>query len=281
MDRHVWQEAVRQAYSVLTGTPQPDRAVAERADAGWQLYQLYQRWVAGAADIHSDRLAAELAGVMDQTLLRPEATRSDLDAFLAAAATIPYAALCVQPVFLEPALAAPRQPQTRVAVVTAFPHGALPARVKAAETRALVESGAEEIDMVAHIGALRAKDWEAVVADVEAVVEAAGHVPVKVILECTFLDEETMAAGAAVAVAAGAAFVKTSTGFGPGGAKESDVALLRRIVGARAGVKAAGGIRDLSGAMAMLAAGADRLGTSSGPAIIAGLTWGRRDEGQE
>ncbi|MBE3577507.1 MAG: deoxyribose-phosphate aldolase [Limnochordales bacterium] len=216
-------------------------------------------------------MVAELAGLIDQTLLAPQATTAEMDAFLQGAADIPYAALCVQPVFLERALAARRQPCTRVAVVVAFPHGALPARIKAAETRALVEAGAEEIDMVVHLGALRAKDWETVAADLEAVVSAAGNVPVKAILECAYLDEESMAVGAAVACAAGAAFVKTSTGFGPGGAKERDVALLRQAVGTRAGVKAAGGIRNLDSAMAMLAAGADRIGTSSGRAILDGL----------
>lgn len=215
----------------------------------------------------------EVAGRLDQTLLRPETTPDEMEAFLRASAEYPFAALCVQPCYVEMARhwldthRTGHSPQ-KVAAVVAFPQGAALTRSKVEETRAVVEAGADEIDMVANLGWLRAGEWERVGDEVAQVVTAARGRPVKVILECAALDRSAWAAGAAVAAAAGAAFVKTSTGFGPGGARPEDVALLRRVVGPKVGVKAAGGVRNWASVQQMIRAGADRIGTSHGLAIL-------------
>ncbi len=158
----------------------------------------------------------------------------------------------------------------KTVAVAGFPLGTSSSRAKAFETAELCHQGADEIDTVIHLGYANAGDWTAVGADLAAVVAAAGGRPVKAILETALLDEAQVVRAAETAVAAGAAFVKTSTGFGPGGATIEAVRLLRRTVGADVGVKAAGGIRAWDDAVAMLAAGADRLGTSAGVAIVTG-----------
>jgi deoxyribose-phosphate aldolase len=162
----------------------------------------------------------------------------------------------------------------KVATVIGFPHGATLPAVKAFEAKEAVDAGADELDMVINIAALKAKDYRAVLEEIVGVREAIAKAPrwiiLKVILETSLLDEEEKVAGAILAKAAGADFVKTSTGFGPGGAKIEDVKLLKEAVGPGMGVKAAGGISDYETAMAMIEAGADRIGTSSGVAIIDG-----------
>lgn len=230
--------------------------------------------VVGQAPNDPDRWTqVEVAGRLDQTLLRPETTPAEMEAFLRASTEYPFAALCVQPCYVEMVRhwldthRTDHSPQ-KVAAVVAFPQGAALTRSKVEETRAVVEAGADEIDMVANLGWLRAGEWERVGDEVAQVVTAARGRPVKVILECAALDRSAWAAGAAVAAAAGAAFVKTSTGFGPGGARPEDVALLRRVVGPKVGVKAAGGVRNWADVQQMIRAGADRIGTSHGLAIL-------------
>lgn len=246
---------------------------SRRTDLGWEVYESFARLSPNAlagGPSEQERLERvhKLARLIDQTLLRPEATPAEIDAFAAAARRYPYAALCVQPVFVERVRRALVGTPIQTAVVVGFPHGALPASLKAAEARALAEAGAQEFDMVIHVGSLLAGDDDEIRREVEAVVQAVAPRPVKVILECAYLNREAMIRGAAAAVEAGAAFVKTSTGFGPGGARVEDVRLLREVVGTRAGVKAAGGIRNLASALAMLRAGADRIGTSHGESIL-------------
>jgi deoxyribose-phosphate aldolase len=153
--------------------------------------------------------------------------------------------------------------------VVDFPRGEASTGGRVAEAQALVAAGAEELDLVAPLPALRAGHWEAVFTDLRAVVAASSR-PVKVILETGALGRDQIAAGAAVARAAGAAWVKTSTGFGPGGATVEVVALLRSVVGDALGVKASGGIRSTGQALAMIAAGASRVGASASLAIVAG-----------
>ncbi len=213
---------------------------------------------------------AELARAIDHTLLKPEAGPEAIARLCEEARRWGFAAVCVNPVWVADAVRALEGTSVAVATVCGFPLGATTTAVKVAEAEEAARAGAAEIDMVLRIGHALAGLWDAVEADIAAVVEAAaGHgASVKVILECGLLDDGTKAEAARRAVGAGAAFVKTSTGFLAGGATVHDVALLKRAVAGRARVKASGGIRNLGQARAMLAAGADRLGTSSGVAIL-------------
>ena len=211
-----------------------------------------------------------LAACIDHTLLKPGATIEDIMALCREAAEHRFAAVCVNPVYV--ALAAHLMAGTgvKVATVVDFPLGASPSAVKAFAARTAVENKADEIDMVMNIGAAKGGHWSAVSEDISCVVEAAGGQPVKVILETGLLTLEEKRQACEAALAAGAHYVKTSTGFGPGGATLEDVALLRSIVGDKAGVKASGGIRTRDQALAMLTAGATRLGTSAGVMIVTG-----------
>ena len=210
----------------------------------------------------------KVAATIEHTLLKPEATRRDIETVCDEAVNHGFAAVCVMPVYVN--LAKGRLAGKAVKVVTpiGFPLGAQSSAVKAYEARAAVAAGAAELDMVLQVGALKTGDYDAVRRDIAAVVEAAEGRPVKVILETALLSDAEIERACRLAEEAGARFVKTSTGFGPGGATVHHVALMRRIVGGRLGVKASGGIRTAEAALAMLEAGADRLGTSSGTAIV-------------
>lgn len=217
--------------------------------------------------------AAGVARLVDHTLLKPEATPAQVRELCREARAHGFAAVCVNPLWVRTCADELRGSAVAVATVAGFPLGASVPEVKAAEAARAVEDGAREVDMVLSVGALKAGDHRLVERDVAAVVEAcrAGGALVKVILEAALLADEEKARACAIAKLAGAAFVKTSTGFGPGGATVEDVALMRRAVGPGVGVKAAGGIRDWATARAMVAAGASRIGTSSGPRIVAGV----------
>jgi deoxyribose-phosphate aldolase len=179
-----------------------------------------------------------------------------------------FAAVCVNPVYVDLAAHLLAGSGVKVATVVGFPLGATYTAVKVLETREAVLRKADEIDMVMNIAAAKAGQWEAITGEIRQVVAAAEGKPVKVILETALLTDEEKRRACEAAVAAGAHYVKTSTGFGPGGATEEDVRLLRSTVGDRAGVKASGGIRTKQQAEKMLAAGATRLGTSAGSAIL-------------
>lgn len=214
-----------------------------------------------------------LAARIDHTLLRPEATPGDIDRLCEEALRYGCAAVCVNPVYVARAVARLAGTPVKVATVVGFPLGASLTATKVAEATLALGQGAREIDMVLPIGLLKAGEIHAVRADLQAVVavcHAAGAL-CKVILETALLTAEEKVLAARLAVEAGADFVKTSTGFGPGGATVEDVALLRRAVGPSIGVKAAGGIRTAEQAIAMLEAGADRLGTSATVAILEAL----------
>jgi deoxyribose-phosphate aldolase len=210
---------------------------------------------------------ADLARYIDHTLLDPCATAADVRRLCDEARRYGFAAVCVASSRVALARGCLRGSAVKVAAVVGFPHGNGLPEAKACEARAAVRLGADEIDMVLNLGALKDGDWESVHDDIRGVVEAAG-VPVKVILEAGALTQEEKIAAAAIARISGAAFVKTSTGFGPGGATLADVRLLRRAAGAL-GVKASGGIRSAREARVLLDAGADRLGTSAGVAMVA------------
>lgn len=220
--------------------------------------------------------AEELAALIDHTLLKPDATETMVRRLCAEARQYGFAAVCVNPVYVKLAAEELKGSPVRVATVVGFPLGATFTEVKVRETALAVAAGAAEIDMVIDLGALKDGRIRRVEEDVAAVVReaAAGGATVKAILETALLTEEEKVTAARLAVAAGAAFLKTSTGFGPGGATVEDVRLLKQTVGDKAGVKASGGIRTAEAALAMVAAGASRIGTSAGVAIMEGLARG-------
>ena len=215
---------------------------------------------------------AGLAELLDHSVLKPEATERDV---LAGADVVREWAIgyyCVQPRWVRRAAIALAGTGARVVSVIGFPHGCDLSPVKAEAARRAVDDGAAELDMVLDIGALRSGRDDEARADVEAVVQAVPRVPVKVILETATLDDAQKRRACTLVVAAGAAFVKTSTGFHPaGGATVADVRMMRAAVGAEFGVKASGGIRTLGEVRAMLEAGASRIGTSSSAAILGAL----------
>jgi len=210
-----------------------------------------------------------IANHIDHTLLKPEATAADIERLCGEAREHRFAAVCVNGCWVEACRGFLSGSGVKTATVVGFPLGATSTRAKACEVRDLVESGAEELDVVAPLGHIIADDWSYVEDDLRAVVDAAAGRIVKVILETAALDQSHIVRAAEFAVQSGAHFVKTSTGFHPaGGASVSAVELLRRTVGGRLGIKAAGGIRDLRTALEMLAAGATRLGTSRGVDLL-------------
>ncbi len=208
--------------------------------------------------------------LIDHTLLKPDATAADIETLCREAAEHRFATVCVNPTWV--ALAARRLRGTGVGVcsVVGFPLGATTADVKAYETRRAIGDGASEIDMVINVGALKSGELRLVEQDIEAVASAcrACGATSKVIIEAALLSDDEKVTACTLAKAAGADFVKTSTGFGPGGATVADVALMRRVVGDAMGVKAAGGVRDLGQVQAMVAAGASRVGASAGVRIV-------------
>ena len=211
--------------------------------------------------------ARDLAGRIDHTLLDAAATALHVERLCSEALEHGFATVCVNPIWVPRCVARLERSDVAVCSVVGFPLGAHLTEVKAVEARRAVEQGARELDMVGLIGALVAGDLAAFELDVAAVIAAAGEATVKVILEVGRLEREQKIAGARIAIGAGAAFVKTSTGSS-GGATVEDVRLLREAVGPAAGVKASGGIRGCAQARSLLDAGANRLGTSAGVAIV-------------
>jgi len=209
---------------------------------------------------------AQLAALIDHTLLKPESTRADVGALLREAEELGTYSVCLSPSML------PVETTVKVATVCGFPSGQHSSSIKAAEAAESVSRGADEVDMVVNVGLVRSGDLEAAEAEIRAVREAApSPVVLKVIIESAALSDEQIVGVCQAAERAGADFVKTSTGFHPaGGASEHAVALMRRTVGDRLGVKASGGIRTREAAEAMVAAGASRLGLSSSRAILEG-----------
>lgn len=211
-----------------------------------------------------------LARLMDHTLLRPQATREQVEQLAEEARAWCFATICVNPTWVALAAEKLRGSGVKVAAVVGFPLGATLTSVKRAEAQAVILAGADEVDMVMNVGAMRSGEHAAVENDIRGVVEVchAGGAILKVILENAFLNDAEKAEASRIVKRAGADFVKTSTGFGPSGATAADVRLMRDAVGPEMGVKAAGGIRNLADALAMLDAGATRLGTSASIAIL-------------
>lgn len=212
----------------------------------------------------------ELNKYIDHTLLKQDATKDQILAIIEQAKQYDFASVCVNPTWV--ALAAKELDGTDVKVCTVigFPLGANTSAVKAFETKDAIANGADEIDMVINVGALKAGDDALVEEDIRAVVEASGDKLVKVIIETCLLTDEEKVRACQLSQKAGADFVKTSTGFSTGGATVPDVALMRQTVGPDMGVKASGGARSLEDALAFIEAGATRIGASSGVAIMEG-----------
>ncbi|GAA1562701.1 deoxyribose-phosphate aldolase [Brevibacterium picturae] len=212
----------------------------------------------------------EVAAIIDHTLLKPEATPADVEALVSEAKDLGVLAICVSPSLLpvtDPG-------ELVVATVVGFPSGQVKPEIKAAEAAQAVSDGADEVDMVINIGQAIASDFDAVEADIRGVVDASGSALVKVIVESAALSDDQIVQACRRAEAAGAGFVKTSTGFHPaGGASAHAVALMRETVGNRLGVKASGGIRSVEAAEEMIEAGASRLGLSGSAGILGGLSY--------
>ena len=214
----------------------------------------------------------DLARYIDHTLLRPDAAAADIDKLCDEARTFGFAAVCVNPTWVRRCAQRLRGSGVRVASVVGFPFGAGTTEAKAFEARRAIRDGAREIDMVINVGALKSGDHELVRRDIEKVADAcreAGALS-KVIIEAAFLTDEEKVVSSHLAKQAKADFVKTSTGFGPGGATVHDVLLMRETVGPKLGVKAAGGIRSAEDVREMIAAGATRIGASASVQIVTG-----------
>ncbi|MBQ7492513.1 MAG: deoxyribose-phosphate aldolase [Clostridia bacterium] len=210
-----------------------------------------------------------IASYIDHTLLKPEATAGQIDKLCAEAAEYHFASVCVNPWFVPRCVKNLKGAGVKVCTVIGFPLGATTTETKVFEALQAIRSGAEEIDMVINISALKSGSFQAVEQEIQALAAAAeGSAKLKVIIETCLLTEEEKIRACQIAKRAGADFVKTSTGFSTGGASTEDVALMRKTVGPEMGVKASGGIRDYATARAMIKAGATRIGASAGVAIV-------------
>jgi len=217
-------------------------------------------------------MGQNFARMIDHTLLKAEATQEQIEKLCVEAKQFSFASVCVNPTWVKYSSELLQESDVLVCTVIGFPLGASTSAVKAFEVKDAIANGAKEVDMVINIGALKDKKYDVVQADIAAVVEAAkGSALVKVIIEACLLTEEEKVKACELSVAAGADYVKTSTGFSTGGATAEDIALMRKTVGPELGVKASGGVRSLEDMKKMIEAGATRIGASSGVAIMNGL----------
>jgi deoxyribose-phosphate aldolase len=242
------------------------------------LYECCPDRLRGVLDAGASRLglhatggpAGDVARLIDHTLLKPDATRDEIEALCREAREFRFATVCLNPTWVALAAERLRGYDVGTCTVVGFPLGATTPDVKHYETRRVIFDGATEVDMVINIGALKSGDLRLVERDIEAVVVPCREcrVTTKVIIEAALLTDEEKVTACTLAKAAGADFVKTSTGFAKGGATAADVALMRRVVGHELGVKAAGGVRDYGTLQEMVAAGATRVGASAGVRIV-------------
>ena len=235
------------------------------ADEAMQVSEEKKAWVC------PEKVTGRMIGDMiDHTLLKADATREGILKICAEARQYKFASVCVNPYWVNTAAKALEGSGVNVCTVIGFPLGANTSLTKANEVRDAIANGADELDMVINVGALKAHDDELVEKDIRAVVEASGDKLVKVIIDAAMLTDEEVVRACQLSVKAGADFVKTSTGFGPGGATVHHVALMRQTVGAYVGVKASGGIHDFESAVNLIKAGATRIGASASIKIMAG-----------
>lgn len=213
----------------------------------------------------------DYAKYIDHTLLKPDTTLAQIDTLIDEAKEYHFKSVCINPTYVKHAAEALKESDVLVCTVIGFPLGANTTETKAFETKDAISNGADEVDMVINIGALKDKRYDDVQKDIEAVVKAAEGHTVKVIIETVLLTDEEKRKASELSKAAGADFVKTSTGFAGGGATVEDVRLMKEVVGDDLEVKASGGVRNLEDFKAMLDAGATRVGASAGVQIIQGL----------
>jgi deoxyribose-phosphate aldolase len=221
----------------------------------------------------ADSLSPEiLAGMIDHTALKPETTQSEIEILCKEAMDYNFKSVCVNPYWIPLCAQMLKDSASLVCTVIGFPLGANSLKLKVFETEDAISSGADEVDMVLNVGAVKSGDYTSAENDIAAVVKTAtGNALVKVILETCLLTPEEIEKASKISMNAGAHYVKTSTGFSSGGATKEAISIMRKTVGENLGVKASGGVRDLAGATAMLKAGATRIGASAGIAIIKGL----------
>jgi deoxyribose-phosphate aldolase len=216
---------------------------------------------------------SSLSHMIDHTLLKPDATQDQVAQLCYEAKKCDFASVCVNPSHVKLCAELLKDTQVRICTVVGFPLGATSTETKVFEAQKAIRDGATEVDMVINVGALKSRDYELVQRDIASVARAchAGGALLKVIIEAALLDDEEKVAACQLVKVSGGDFVKTSTGFGPGGATAEDVALMRRVVGPSLGVKASGGIRTFEDAQKMIAAGASRIGASASVKIIQGV----------
>jgi deoxyribose-phosphate aldolase len=218
-------------------------------------------------------MSTNVAAMIDHTLLKADATKDQIEKLCQEAMEYHFFSVCVNPAWVKTSKELIKDSGVKVCTVIGFPLGASTPETKAFETKNAIDHGADEVDMVINIGALKGRDYELVERDIRAVVEAAkGKALTKVIIETSLLSKEEKIRACEIAVKAGADYVKTSTGFSTGGATFDDIALMRKTVGPEIGVKASGGVRSTEDAQRLIEAGATRIGASSSVAIIKGLT---------
>src|SRR5256886_8640417 len=266
-------EIIVEELAAAGARPVPDRCACHSV-----LYECCPDRLRGVVDAGATRLglhaaggaAGNVASMIDHTLLKPDATRRDIETLCGEAVEYGFATVCVNPTWVALCAHALRGSAVKVTSVVGFPLGATTPDVKAYETRRAIYDGAREIDMVINVGALKSGDLRAVERDIEGVVASARDCGAlsKVIIEAALLTDDEKVTACTLAKAAGADYVKTSTGFASGGATAADVALMRRGVGAEMGVKAAGGVRDFEGVKAMISARATRVGARAGGKIV-------------
>ena len=266
-------QIIVEELSASESAPAPSRCACHSL-----LYECCPDRLRGVLDAGATRLGLHATGgapggvasMIDHTLLKPDATRKDIEALCREAAEYKFASVCVNPTWVAMCAALLQGSGVKVCSVVGFPLGATTPDTKHYETRRAIFDGAREIDMVINIGALKSGDLRVVERDIEAVTVPCREAGVlsKVIIEAALLTDDEKITASTLAKAAAADYVKTSTGFGPGGATAADVMLMRRVVGEEMGVKAAGGVRDLEALKAMVAAGATRVGASAGVRIV-------------
>ena len=266
-------QIIVEEMAAASHAPAPSRCVCHAV-----LYECCPDRLRGILDAGATRIGLYAGGgttsgvstMIDHTLLKPDATRKEIETLCREAAEYKFASVCVNPTWVALCAQLLRDTGVKVCSVVGFPLGATTPDTKHYETRRVIFDGAREVDMVINVGALKSGDLRLVERDIEAVTipcREAGAVS-KVIIEAALLTDEEKVTACTLAKAAAADFVKTSTGFASGGATAADVALMRRVVGEEMGVKAAGGVRDLEGLKAMVAAGATRIGASAGVRIV-------------
>jgi deoxyribose-phosphate aldolase len=269
---HITRDVLAQLQ--VSGEPATGGSTAPRLSAHDFVTHVQPVVHAGADRIGSTLGAAptdgRLSDLIDHTLLKPDASQDEIARLCYEARKFRFASVCVNPAYVKLCSQLLKDSDVAVCTVVGFPLGATPTDVKVFEAQQALREGASEVDMVINVGGLKSRDYELVERDIASVARVchADHALLKVIIEAALLTDEEKVIACQLAKVAGADFVKTSTGFGPGGATPEDVALMRRVVGPTIGVKAAGGIRTLAEAQKMIAAGATRIGASASVKIM-------------